>query len=719
MTSPARRTAKDRLFHHILWGLSLGVAVGLFLGEAAQPIDVVANGFVRLLQVNVLPYLLGSLIASLGSRRPAEMESIARYGVGFLALVWTMMFGVVLLCPLALPPYEGTPVFGSNDPPPAIDWLDLYIPANLFHALANNLIPAVVLFGILAGVALGQMSGDRKQTLVAALQAFNEAMARVSRMILQLTPFGLFAIAAATAGQIRLEDLLRLQVWFHFYIGATLLATFWLLPGLVALVTTVPLGRFFQAMRSALVTAAAAGDALVVLPLIVEAGKELLAEHGAPEAEAERAVAVTVPLVYNFPHAGKVLSLSFLPFSAWFIGSSLTPDQFALLGSAGFLSLFGSINATMTFLLDLLHLPADLFELFTVSGVINSHFGAMTAAMHMAGVSVMVGAAALGLLRIEPRRLVRFGVVTAVLSTAFIAGTRAVFTWLLPPAPSGLAALSSFELRPPMALVVSDGGVGAQSPPSPGRRLQEILERRLLRVGYFADAVPWAFSNANGDLVGYDIEGAHRLANELGVSLEFVPAARPSVADDLASGKFDILMSGFTATVGRAGRMELSRPYGSEHVGFLVPDYLRARFASIETLDQGNGLVVAVPPAEGARELIARVLPSATLRPFNVVEEALDDRVDSVMMPVERAYYWSRIRPAYAAVRPVELNVAVITVYAMPAGEFELRDVVDVWIETRRASGELDNAYEYWIRGRALVTRAPRWSVISNVLGWR
>jgi len=67
----------------------------------------------------------------------------------------------------------------------------------------------------------------------------------------------------------------------------------------------------------------------------------------------------------------------------------------------------------------------------------------------------------------------------------------------------------------------------------------------------------------------------------------------------------------------------------------------------------------------------------------------------------------------------VELNVAVITVYAMPGGEFELRDVVDVWIETRRASGELDNAYEYWIRGRALVTRAPRWSVISNVLGWR
>ena len=55
-----------------------------------------------------------------------------------------------------------------------------------------------------------------------------------------------------------------------------------------------------------------------------------------------------------------------------------------------------------------------------------------------------------------------------------------------------------------------------------GQRLREIKERGVLRVGFFTDAVPWAFVNAKGEVVGHDIEAAHRLAEQLGVKLEFV-----------------------------------------------------------------------------------------------------------------------------------------------------------------------------------------------------
>ena len=56
-------------------------------------------------------------------------------------------------------------MFGTEEEPTPIDWLDLYIPANLFYSLTNNLIPAVVLFGILAGVSLGQVD-ERKAVLL-------------------------------------------------------------------------------------------------------------------------------------------------------------------------------------------------------------------------------------------------------------------------------------------------------------------------------------------------------------------------------------------------------------------------------------------------------------------------------------------------------------------------------------------------------------------------
>jgi Na+/H+-dicarboxylate symporter len=293
-----------RLFGNIIWGIGAGIVVGIVLGEAVRPLEFVANGFIRLLQVNVLPYLLGSLIASLGSRPFDEMKVRARYGFTMLLLVWALALGLVVMAPLAFPAFSGIATFGLEPPPAPIDWLDLYIPSNLFHALTNNLIPAVVLFGILTGVAIGRMDAERKAPLLHTVQAFNEAMTRVSRMVLALTPFGLFAIAAVTAGELRLSDLMRLQIWFHFYAGGALLLTLWVLPAIVARATPVPHGRFLVSMRSAIVTAAAAGDTLVVLPLLAESAKQLLVERGTDADDTDRAVSVAVPLLYNFPHVG-------------------------------------------------------------------------------------------------------------------------------------------------------------------------------------------------------------------------------------------------------------------------------------------------------------------------------------------------------------------------------------------------------------------------------
>jgi hypothetical protein len=93
--------------------------------------------------------------------------------------------------------------------------------------------------------------------------------------------------------------------------------------------------------------------------------------------------------------------------------------------------------------------------------------------------------------------------------------------------------------------------------------------------------------------------------------------------------------------------------------------------------------------------------------------------VTGIVTSMERAYYWSRIRPELAAVRPDGLNVGSVLVYAVPSGERELQDVINLWIEMRKASGDEDEAYSYWIRGNALTPRAPRWSILRNVFGWK
>ena len=57
----------------ILVGLALGVATGLFFGEDAAVLKWVADGFVKLLQMMVLPYVTVSIVGSLGSLQPPQL----------------------------------------------------------------------------------------------------------------------------------------------------------------------------------------------------------------------------------------------------------------------------------------------------------------------------------------------------------------------------------------------------------------------------------------------------------------------------------------------------------------------------------------------------------------------------------------------------------------------------------------------------------------------
>jgi Na+/H+-dicarboxylate symporter len=77
----------------ILVGLVLGVVTGLFLGELAAPLRLATDGFVRLLQMRVLPYVTVSLIVGIGSLDPAAAKRLF-LRVGALTLVlWGLALG--------------------------------------------------------------------------------------------------------------------------------------------------------------------------------------------------------------------------------------------------------------------------------------------------------------------------------------------------------------------------------------------------------------------------------------------------------------------------------------------------------------------------------------------------------------------------------------------------------------------------------------------------
>src|SRR5262245_50582031 len=98
----------------ILAGLAAGIAVGLFLGEMVAPLGIVAEGFVKLLQMTVLPYVTVSIIVSLGSLDLATAKQLGlRAGAALLGL-WAIAIAYCFLFPIVFPPSETASFFSTS-----------------------------------------------------------------------------------------------------------------------------------------------------------------------------------------------------------------------------------------------------------------------------------------------------------------------------------------------------------------------------------------------------------------------------------------------------------------------------------------------------------------------------------------------------------------------------------------------------------------------------
>ena len=199
------------------------------------------------------------------------------------------------------------------------------------------------------------------------------------------------------------------------YVSVALLVALWVLPGLIAALTPFRYKEVLGPTRDALITAFMAADLFIVLPILVQACKELLERHRLVDERTRTLPDVIVPTSFNFPHTGKLLSISFILFAAWFANAAVPAREYPRVALTGLLTFFGSLNSAVPFLLDLFRIPADTFQLFIATGVINSRFGALLAAVHTVAVTLLGSAAIVGALQFNPARVVRYVVITVAL----------------------------------------------------------------------------------------------------------------------------------------------------------------------------------------------------------------------------------------------------------------------------------------------------------------
>ena len=711
----------------IFLALGLGIATGLFFGEMVTFLKVPADIFILLLQMTVLPYVILSLIVGFGSLSFADAKLLAIKGTAVILLLWGMAFIVLLLMPLAFPSWETGSFFSAAmvESKQAVNYYEIFIPANPFYSMSRNLVPAVVIFSISLGVAL--IGVKDKALLLNSFSVFKEALTKVTSFMVSLMPIGIFAIAANAAGTMNIAEFDRLQVYLILYIAISLLFTFWILPGLVAALTPIKYREILSLSKDAMVTAFMTATLLVVLPMLVENCKTLLIRHKLATERSKSVLDAAIPASFNFPQTGKILAMSFILFAAWFTDNPVTLAEYPLLMLSSLASFFGSLNVAIPFLLDLQQIPADMFQLFIVSGVLNSRFGTLLAAMHTLVLGILVASAVIGGLTINIKKLINFTIITGILTAATIGGTKLLFTYGISHTYDKDKIISAMQLLQPPPHVSAK--VYKKPPSSPASadpieytKLQAIQARGVLRVAYITNNLPFSFFNTSGKLVGFDIDMAYKLAKDLGVSLEFLPVTHDNLAQQLAANYCDIVMAGIVISTQRATKMSFSDAYLNDTLGFIVKDHRRHDFDNSESRAALENVVIAdythIPQYSN---IIRRYFAQAKIEPINNIDDFFNDKypdVDAVLATVQRGSAYSLLHPDYTVVLPRPILISLPLAYPMANKSTEFNQFINTWINLQKMDGTIVTFYDYWVLGKNASPVKPRWSVIRDVLHW-
>jgi Na+/H+-dicarboxylate symporter/ABC-type amino acid transport substrate-binding protein len=708
----------------ILVGLVSGVVVGLFFGDHAAVLKFAADGFVKLLQMTVLPYITLSIVTSLGALNFAQVKMLGlRAGMVLIGL-WCLALVFTFLIPLAFPAVETASFFSSAlvERRPPFNFIDLFIPSNPFHALSNNVVPAVVLFSVFIGVAL--IGVERKQIALDVFGVAKDALSNATRFIVGLTPYGIFAIAAHTAGTMNLDQVARIQVYLITYVFVSLLVALWVLPGLVSSLTPFSYKEVLGPTRDALITAFMAADLFIVLPILIQACKELLERHRMVDESAKMLPDVIVPTSFNFPHTGKLLSISFILFAGWYADAAVPVAEYPRLALTGLLTFFGSLTAAVPFLLDLFRIPADTFQLFLATGVVNSRFGSLLAAVHTIAVALLGSAAIVGSLHFSASRIARYLAITVILSVLTVGGLRALFTTVMRPNFAGEELV--YSMRPLMtannARLVTETDLGESKMPA-GSLLDVINKRGILRVGVFTDRLPFVFLNGAAQLVGFDVEMAQLLARDMGVKAEFVEIKDlHEVPRLLAANQLDVVMAGTVVTPERIAGLLFSNPYLDETFAFVVKDHLREKFSSWASVRNLGGFSVTIPRLPYFIEKVRARAPSLKLEIVGTITQIeagmKDGTLDAAALAAERGSVLTLLYPKYTVVVPEPGIIKIPLAYPLAGHDQDWLRFINTWIELKRRDGTIDALYGHWILGKQAVASKPRWSILRDVLHW-
>mgnify|MGYP001815432365 CR=1 FL=1 len=145
--------------------------------------------------------------------------------------------------------------------------------------------------------------------------------------------------------------------------------------------------------------------------------------------------------------------------------------------------------------------------------------------------------------------------------------------------------------------------------------VEKVLQKGVLRVG-MDTFVPWAMRDKTGQLIGFEIDVATRLAADMGVKVEFIPTKWSGIIPALLTGKFDVIIGGMGIIPSRNLKVNFTQPYDYSGMSLVANKKLASGFKTLEDFNHPD-VVLAVKLGSTSVMAAKKYIPQATLRQFD------------------------------------------------------------------------------------------------------
>lgn len=387
-----------KLWKRVLGALMLGIIAGFILGEGAESIRWIGDLFIRAIKMLIVPLIFFSLVSGI-----AALGDLKKLGnVGGKAL---MLFVFTALASISLGLTLGTifqPGMGLDvsliegadiAAPPDMTWtqrlLDL-IPENPIMTMAQGQILPLIIFAVLVGVSL-LMAGNEAEPIVKLVDAGAAVMQQMTMIVMELTPFGVFALMAWVTGTFGFEALIPLATMVGLNYAGCFIIILVVYPLILRFFAKLPVVDFYRGIFDAQAVAFSTASSNAALPVTLRCVQRNL---GVSRSVSSFVVALGATINMN----GTAMYLGLVAlFGAQLFGIELTFTSYLLialtatLGSVGAAGIPGSGLIMMSLVLTAIGVPLETIAFVAGINHIMDMMRTMTNVTGDATVAVAVG----------------------------------------------------------------------------------------------------------------------------------------------------------------------------------------------------------------------------------------------------------------------------------------------------------------------------------------